>query len=141
MDAHRELNVDAFKRAAKRLRRTTDVSHHDALNRLARACGFQTFDEVAVPARVFRPAPRSNFFRSTLEKEWGDALNGWASDAIDDLYDNIFQIVFITPKTRFREEQRKRGIRKKARQARAERRAVSRVVEEVVADRALHSNP
>jgi len=119
---HRELSVDGFKRAAKRLRYSVDVPHAEALERLARACGFDTYREVAIPARVFRVHPARDDFRDALGAEWGAALAGWTEEALADMYDNIFRVVFTSPKDNYKQEQRVRGLRQRKQEARAQRR-------------------
>ncbi|MDP2431808.1 MAG: hypothetical protein Q8O33_07235 [Pseudomonadota bacterium] len=68
-------DVERLKQKARKLKRDSGISHHDALDQIAKAAGFNHWHHVSESAKAFKPTEQAYYFGVIIAMDVKDAMN------------------------------------------------------------------
>ena len=68
-------DVEKLKQKARKLRKDSGISHHDALDLVAQSAGFNHWHHVSESAKTFKPTEQAYYFGVIIAMDIKDAMD------------------------------------------------------------------
>jgi len=68
-------NVEKLKQKARKIKKDSGIPHHEALNQVAKAAGFNHWHHVSESAKSFEPTEQAYFFGTIIAMDVKDAMD------------------------------------------------------------------